>query len=83
MLASIARRARGADEVAGLLHEAGLAHHTRRFAHAAEDLPPPLLEPLANLERGQSLALAAGPQPRILTVLEVHAAPVAQPVCRR
>lgn len=79
-LAAIAKRARSAEEVESLLHEAGLPHRMRRFADAAEDVPAALLEPLAALERGQSIAVPQGPVPRIFTVLEAHAAPVEREV---
>jgi EpsD family peptidyl-prolyl cis-trans isomerase len=75
-LAALARRAKGADEVATLLHEAHMNHRTRRFVQAAEDVPAAVLEPLAKLERGQSLAVTHGAVPRIFSVLDVQAAPV-------
>jgi len=79
-LDAIARRARSAEEVESMLHEAGLTHRMRRFVDAAEDVPAALLEPFAALERGQSIAVPQGPVPRIFTVLEAHAAPVERAV---
>ena len=75
-VATIARRARHADDVAALLRDAGLGHRTQRYANAAEDLPATLLESLAALEPGQSVVLSGGAAPRIITLLDTHAAPV-------
>lgn len=72
----IAREARGARAVEEALSLARLRFHVRQFPQAAEELPMPMLEPLAKLEVGQSIVL---PQPggvRIYTVLHSEAAPV-------
>ena len=75
-LAGIAKRARSADEVEGLLGAASLAHRTRRFVQAAEDVPAIVLEPLSKLDKGQSLAVTQGVVPRVFTVLDVQSAPI-------
>ena len=75
-LAGIAKRARSADEVEGLLGAASLAHRTRRFVQAAEDVPAVVLEPLSKLDKGQSFAVTQGAGPRIFTVIDVQAAPI-------
>jgi EpsD family peptidyl-prolyl cis-trans isomerase len=75
-LAVLAQRARSADDVDRLLRDAGLNHRTRRFVQAAEDVPAVVLEPLAKLDKGQSLAVTQGAVPRIFTVLDVQAAPI-------
>lgn len=64
------------DEVATLLHQAGVRSSTRAVAMAAEDLPQKLLEPLSRLEPGRSGYFAQGSTVRIYTVLQAHKAPV-------
>jgi EpsD family peptidyl-prolyl cis-trans isomerase len=75
-LRTIAKRAKNADDVENLLREAGLNRHLRRFVQASEDVPASVIEPLAGLEQGQSLAITQGALPRIFTVLDVQSAPV-------
>ena len=75
-LPDIARRARSADDVVLLLKEAGLRHRARRVVQAAEDIPGGMLDLLAKLDKGQSLAGPAGAPPRIFTVVDVQNAPV-------
>jgi EpsD family peptidyl-prolyl cis-trans isomerase len=77
-LSAIAKRAKNAVEVETLLREAGLGQRTRRFVQAAEDVPAVVLEPLSRLDRGQSIAVVQGAVPRIITLLEVQAAPISR-----
>jgi hypothetical protein len=69
-LAGIAKRARSADEVEGLLGAASLAHRTRRFVQAAEDVPA------VKLDKGHSFAVTQGAGPRIFTVIDVQSASI-------
>ena len=75
-LPDIARRAKSAEEVDTLVRAAGMRNHSRRFVQAAEDVPAGVLDTLAKLERGQSMVVPQGANPRIFTVLEAQPAPV-------
>lgn len=75
-LPEIARRAKSAEEVDTLVRAAGMRNHSRRFVQAAEDVPAGVLDTLAKLERGQSMVVPQGANPRIFTVLEAQPAPV-------
>lgn len=67
---------RSAEELAALLQRNGLSPATRVVSQAAEDIPLALLERLAPLEPGRSVALAQGSAARIYTVLQATKAPI-------
>lgn len=68
--------AKGASQLVDALQSAGVRPATRQFVQGAEDLPFGLLDALAELSAGQSLVMAEPGGARILTVVQVHAAPV-------
>ncbi len=69
-------QARTTQDVGRALSEAGLRHSSRMLAHAAEDLPLTLLEPLARAEPGQSVLFTQPGGARIFTVVHAQKAPV-------
>ena len=75
-LQEIVARSRGGDELVQVLREAKVKHYVRMFAHAAEDLPLALLEPLSKLEVGQSWLYTQGDGGRIFTLLNAQKAPI-------
>lgn len=72
----IAREARGARAVEDALVLARLRFRAREFPQSAEELPMALLEPMAQLDVGQSLVLPQAQGVRVFTLLHVEAAPV-------
>lgn len=72
----IAREARGARELEDKLAVAGLPVRSRQLAKASEDLPMALVEPMARLDVGQSLAIPVPGGVRIFTVVQATLAPV-------
>lgn len=74
-VARLAAEARDAKALEDALTQARLRFRSRQFVQAAEDLPLPLVEPMAQLEPGQSLLLPQGAI-RVYTVLQAQLAPV-------
>lgn len=75
-LQELAKQARTADELTILLANNNLRHRARQFVQAAEDMPLALLVPMAKLAVGQSLVLPQSQGARVVTVMQVQAAPV-------
>lgn len=72
----ITRDARNAGDLEDKLNAARLRFRSRQFAQAAEDLPIPLLDPMAKLQVGQSLSVRLPGAMRVFTVLHAQLSPI-------
>lgn len=72
----LASEARGPSDLEDKLASGRFRYRTRQIAQAAEDLPLPLLDPLARLADNDSLTIQQGDVLRIYTVLHAELAPV-------
>jgi EpsD family peptidyl-prolyl cis-trans isomerase len=72
----VARASRDAGDLEDKLTAARLRFQTRQYAQAAEEVPIPLLEPLAKMGVGQSLPVRLPTTVRVYTVLHAQSAPV-------
>jgi len=70
--------AKGADDVAALLRSAGLRFGTRQLTQGADALPMQAAAPMLNLREGQSHMVGGPLGARILTVVSVKPAPLAE-----
>lgn len=72
----IVERSTNAEQLVDNLRGAHGRLVVRQFAHAAEDLPLTLLEPLAKLEPGQSYIATGAGAPRVFTLRQALPAPI-------
>ena len=74
--------ARSADEVAALLKAAGLRSNSRQITQGAENLPLGMVDQIAQLADGQSLASGTPQGFNVLTLVSAKPAPVSEEQAR-
>jgi EpsD family peptidyl-prolyl cis-trans isomerase len=74
--------ARSADEVAALLKAAGLRNNSRQITQGAENLPLGMVDQIAALKDGQSLASGTPQGFSVLTLINAKPAPVSEDQAR-